>query len=278
MSNFMKKYIIILFAITLLANTTSASNKIIALNKSNKSIEISSKKDISSVKICALRVDFQIDENQLTSGIGKFLYSAETDDTLCSKFKIDPIPHNRDYFRDHIISLSNFYAHASNGKLTIDVSNSEIYPLNDGETYTLSNEMDYYNPFLEKDSVDIRLAELFVEAVQIADDDVNFADFDVVVIFHAGVGQDFAFDLDPTPYDIPSAYLNANDIKKAMSNIDNYQGISVDNGSTFLNEGIILPEGQNHILYENWDEVFMTENPFDYQIGLNGTLVFQFGF
>ncbi len=230
-----------------------------------------------NIKICALRVEFQEDDKDVTSGTGKFLYEAETHDTLNSRFKVDPVPHNRAYFKDHIRSLANFYNHVSTGQLTIDLENSEVYPLTDEETYTVSQEMDYYHPFLEEDSIDIRLAELFIEAVELADEDINFADYDVVVIFHAGVGQDFAFDLDPTPYDIPSVYLNGDDIAKAV-NADNFNGIAVDNGETRLAEGIILPETQNHTLYENWEDVFGTDDGFDYQIGLNGTFSFQFGF
>ncbi|MBN2281290.1 MAG: T9SS type A sorting domain-containing protein [Candidatus Marinimicrobia bacterium] len=235
-------------------------------------------RNINSIRICALRVDFQQDDKEITSGSGKFLFEPETDDTLNSKFKIDPVPHNRAYFRDHILALANFYHHASNGKLTVDVSNSEVYPLNDEDTYTVSQAMDYYNPFLEEDSVDVRLPKLFIEGVQLADAEVNFADYDVVVIFHAGVGQDFAVELDPTPYDIPSVYLNKGDISKALGNPENFTGISVDNGNTLLDECIILPETQNHTLYEKWDEVFLTDNAFDVQVGLNGTFAFMFGF
>ena len=265
-----------ILAMLLIIFSFSYGNEKIALKKNiSTPYEL---KDINNIKICALRVDFQEDDKEITSGNGKFLYKPETDDTLNSKFKIDPIPHNRAYFKDHILSLANFYNHASNGKLIIDIDNSEVYPLNNDQYYTVSQKMDYYNPFLEEDSVDIKLAELFIEAVHLADADVNFADYDVVVIFHAGVGQDFAVDLDPTPYDIPSAYLNPKDIEKAVGNPETFEGISLDNGSTLLDECIILPETQNHTLYEKWDEVFGTDDAFNVQVGLNGTFAFMFGF
>jgi len=269
----MRKFTLLML---LMASTFVFGKDLVALNKNVSTLN--GPKEINNIKICALRVDFQVDDKEITSGTGKFLYIPETDDTLNSKFKIDPVPHNRTYFKDHIQSLANFYNHASNGKLTIDAGNSEVYPLNDSEYFTVSKQMDYYNPFLVEDSVDIRLAELFIESVQLADNDVNFADYDVVVIFHAGVGQDFAVDLDPTPYDIPSAFLNPNDIKKAVSNPGSFNGISVDNGNTLLNECIILPETQNHTLYEKWDEVFYTDDAFNVQVGLNGTFAFMFGF
>jgi M6 family metalloprotease-like protein len=185
MRKYMKKYTLVLFVILITAITTQAGIQVAK--------ELNPPKSINNVKICALRVDFPEDDNELTTGKGKFLYTAETHDTLCSKFKIDPVPHNRAYFKDHLTSLGNFYTHASNGNLIVDIANSEVYPINEENTYTVSHKMDYYNPFLEDDSVDIRLAELFVEAVELADNDVNFSDYDLVILFHAGVGQDFAF-------------------------------------------------------------------------------------
>ena len=225
-----------------------------------------------SVSICALRVSFQEDDNEATTGTGKFLY---TGSLPCDEFpEIDPPPHNNAYFKDHIRALANYYLHASNGKLEIDTLQSEVFPLDDSISYQLSRKMEYYHPFLQKDSIDIRLAELFVEAVQIADiDDVDFSQYDVVVVFHAGVGQDFDLFLDPTPYDIPSAYLNSNDLANYFTEIG-------ETSSEFpVDRGLILPESQNHLYYPNWEDVFGGASiPCDYQIGLNGTFAFMMGF
>ncbi|MBL7066561.1 MAG: T9SS type A sorting domain-containing protein [Candidatus Marinimicrobia bacterium] len=227
----------------------------------------------SSVSICALRVSFQEDDNEATTGTGQFLDSG----TLpCGDFpEIDPPPHNNAYFKDHIRALANYYSHASNGKLEIDTLQSEVFPLDDSISYQLSRKMEYYHPFLQEDSVDIRLAELFVEAVQLADLDtnINFSQYDVVVVFHAGVGQDFDLFLDPTPYDIPSAYLNSNDLTNYFTEIgETLNGFPVD-------RGLILPESQNHLFYPNWEDVFGGASiPCDYQIGLNGTFAFMMGF
>lgn len=225
---------------------------------------------VSNIKICALRISFQEDDNDATTGNGKFLLSEDIGDTICQSFRIDPPPHDREYFKDHIKSAANYFSHVSKGNVLIDTLNSEVYPLTNNTSYELSHKMDYYHPFLKEDSIDIRLAELFEEAILLADEDVNFSRYDVVVIFHAGVGQDFAILLDPTPYDIPSAFLNSNDLNG---------GIAVDNSTFVVSEGIILPETQNHILYPNWDEVFPgASTPCEYQIGLNGTFAFMMGF
>ncbi|MCK4641477.1 MAG: hypothetical protein KAU06_09065, partial [Candidatus Marinimicrobia bacterium] len=227
----------------------------------------------SSVSICALRVSFQEDDNEATTGTGKFLH---TGSLPCDEFpEIDPPPHNNAYFKDHIRALANYYSHASNGNLEIDTLQSKVFPIDDSTSYQLSRKMEYYHPFLQKDSIDIRLAELFVEAVQLADldTDIDFSQYDVVVVFHAGVGQDFDLFLDPTPYDIPSAYLNSNDLANYFTEIgETSSGFPVD-------KGLILPESQNHLFYPNWEDVFGGASiPCDYQIGLNGTFAFMMGF
>ncbi len=238
---------------------------------------------IRSVKIAALRVSFQEDDDEATTGSGQFLTTAVElpceDETFPA---VDPAPHNNAYFRDHIRALSNYYRQASSGNLIIDTTNSEVFPLDDNQSYGLPNKMAYYHPFLVEDSIDVRLTELLVNAIQLADQDnaIDFSQYDIVVVFHAGVGQDFAIDLDPTPYDIPSAYLNSNDISNYFAGIGIAEnGILVDNGTWTIDEGIILPESQNHLLYSNWEDIFGgATTPCDYQIGLNGTFAFMMGF
>jgi len=233
----------------------------------------------SPIRICALRVSFPPDENEATTGTGQFLMTTVANPCE-GEFVVDPAPHNRSYFNDHIRSLANYYRHVSGGKVKIDTLNSEIFPLSDNSSYQINHPMAYYHPFLVPDSVDFRLSELLVEAVRKADSEVDFTQFDVVVIFHAGVGQDFAITLDPTPYDIPSAFMNKNDLKTLLAPDDpDFTGIAVENGTAFVSCGLILPESQNHLLYDNWEEVFGgSDNPCQYQFGLNGTVAFMFGF
>jgi len=230
------------------------------------------------IRICALRVSFTLDEDETTTGTGQFLMTSVT--TPCPEFVVDPAPHKRAYFQDHIRSLANYYNKVSGGKVVIDTLNSTVFPLTEDSSFQVSHPMAYYHPFLIEDSVDLRLSELLVDAVQAADPVVDFTQFDLVVVFHAGVGQDFAITLDPTPYDIPSAYMNKNDLKNLLApDGSNFQGISVENGTAYVDCGIILPETQNHLLYDNYEDVFGSgESVCEYQFGLNGTFAFMFGF
>ena len=232
----------------------------------------------NNISICALRVSFLPDDSEATTGDGRFLQ--QKSDTICSSITLDPPPHDRNYFRDHIRSLANYYGKVSKSAVSIDTLNSAVFPVAQNGSYQLSHTMDYYHPFLESDSVDLRLAELFIEAIQQADEEVYFPDYDLVVVFHAGVGQDFDLVLDPTPRDIPSAFLNQNDLAKfADPGNPAYTGVPVENGSAHIRQGILLPETQNHLLYENWEEVFGgATDPCSYQIALNGTFAFMFGF
>ena len=275
--NILSLLIILTVTVGLYANNPVNNIKLSFLNKKTVSKQVA--KNLRSIKICALRVSFQSDENDGTTGDGDFLKN-EITDTLCNNIWIDPPPHNRSYFKAHIKSLSNYYKQVSRGNFNIDTMNSEIFPLEENKSFQLSHKMDYYHPFLEKDSIDVRLARLFTESIILADSDINYSDYDLVVIFHAGVGQDFSIQLDPTPYDIPSAYMNINDIRLGMnSDNDDLPGISVDNGSHLISDGIILPESQNHLIYDNWEDVFgSSANPCEYQMGLNGTFAFMVGF
>ena len=71
--------------------------------------------------------------------------------------------------------------------------------------------MNYYNPYNEFELQEKRLTELFRDASEkaYAEDQIDFSNYDLIVVFHAGIGQDFSLPfLDPTPEDIPSTYID----------------------------------------------------------------------
>ena len=102
-------------------------------------------------------------------------------------------------------------------------------------------DMLYMHIFAEDEIHDERITELFRDAVQIAfdTDSINFSLYDHIVIFHAGIGQDFSLPfLDPTPEDIPSTFVD-------QEMLDQYVGGSIQFSNMKINQGIILPEPQN---------------------------------
>jgi M6 family metalloprotease-like protein len=190
------------------------------------------------IKICALRVDFQPDQNPLTTGDGLFLY----DSSRVTPYTIDPPPHDRSYFQDQILAVNNYYQAASRGLLQIK---GTVFPRVQNSAYRLPHDMGYYNPNTTVAENNRQLAQLFFDALTVADQDsqIHFNDFDLVTIFHAGVGKDIDFGFDSTPQDLPSLYLNP-DFFAAVLDTD-FTGIAVDNGTVQIDRGIIMPETES---------------------------------
>lgn len=200
------------------------------------------------LKICAIRVSFQEDQNSLTTGNGLF----DLDTANVEPFTVDPPPHNRSYFQDQLIAVENYFAAASKGQLNIS---GDVFPISQNDSYQLQNEMNFYNPNTTDEENDRRLAQLLIDAVELADLDpaIDFSQYDLITIFHAGVGKDIDVGFDETPQDIPSLYLSWDFLSSTIG--DPFPGILVDSGNVLIKNGIILPE---------------TESQIDFQLALTG--------
>ncbi|MGD9487711.1 MAG: T9SS type A sorting domain-containing protein [Calditrichaceae bacterium] len=208
-----------------------------------------------TIKICAIRVEFLADENELTSGDGKFMIDSTTTDP----FAIDPAPHNRTYFNDQMLAAANYYQNVSNGRIVIE---SDVFPQALNTSYQLPQKMGYYNPNTGDAATNLGLSRLLSDAVSAADADTTFlfADYDLVIVFHAGVGKDIDVGFDDTPQDIPSLFITSRFLKTAFG--EDFEGVSADNGSYLIDRGIIMPE---------------TENQDGLQIAMTGILVSNIG-
>ncbi|NOX89507.1 MAG: T9SS type A sorting domain-containing protein [Calditrichaeota bacterium] len=191
------------------------------------------------IKICALRVEFKEDNNPLTTGNGKFMIDSVTTDS----FAIDPAPHNRQYFQDQIAAASNYFRAVSKGRLIVE---GDVYPLEDNAAFQLNKTMGEYNPNTTDEEINRGISRLFADAVKAADagsDSIDFSAYDLVVVFHAGVGRDIDLGYDATPQDIPSLFLSESFFKKTLG--DTFDGIAVNGGKQKISSGILLPETQN---------------------------------
>ena len=226
-----------------------------------------------SVRIAAIRVSFIADDSPGTSGNGLFMLNAPID--TCGRYTIDPVPHDRSYFESQLVAVNNYFRSVSYGKFGLDLDRSIVFPLSDDDSYVLTKKMDYYHPYNQTDLHDQRLTELFRDAIEAAynDDEIDFSNYDHVVIFHAGIGQDFSLPfLDPTPEDIPSTFIDGDMLQE-------FVGGMLQFGTATINQGIILPETQNHLFYQESENIFLnTEEPCDYQYGLTGTFALMLGF
>ena len=233
------------------------------------------------LKILGLRVDFIADNHEGTTGNGKFLLFNQSG--VCANYTVDPPPHNKSYFESQLKALNSYFKSVSNDQFGIDLDNSDIFPTDSELSYTMPDSMSYYHPFFsdlsEEESLSLyeeRIVELFSDAIITASetDEILFSQYNLVVVFHAGVSQDFAFDFDSTPEDIPSTYID----NQMIQNYIGEDGISVDN--IFINNGIILPETQNHILYQEMVDEFQQrgiQNVCNYQYGMTGTFAMLVG-
>ncbi|MBN1558704.1 hypothetical protein JW998_00540, partial [candidate division KSB1 bacterium] len=189
----------------------------------------------SVVNILALRVQFVRDSLKTTTGDGHFDLSSE------SSYIIDRPPHNKTYFEHQLLALGNYFDFVSKGKLHLDY---QVYPQAEDEAYQMPYNMVYYSGEEDEEKQQQRWAELLRDAVHAAQMDApGFAQFDAFIVFHAGVGNDFAFDFNETPFDIQSAFIDFETLKKTLGDGNpGYQGI--DAGNFYVQEGIILPEQQ----------------------------------
>ncbi len=189
---------------------------------------------IDTLRILAIMVEFQTDNNELTTGDGTFQLTG-------SPAQIDPPPHDSIYFRNKIRFVENYFRKVSNRILTIT---GAVVP----QKIVLSKPMAEYSP--PKTGTDNRkLADLAIESWQRADSltpKIDFSKYDVFIIFHAGAGRDIdivsILASDPTPYDIPSLYLDSTAFASA-SGLNSFSGIAV-NGANIKNT-IILPETES---------------------------------
>ena len=217
-------------------------------------------------KIAAIRISFQPDDSQGTTGDGTFLLAQNT--VSCGNYTIDRSPHDKSYFESQLQAVDSYFRNVSNGHYGIDLDSSQVFPDGEAASYPLDHTMDYYHPYGESDEVyEQKLVELFRDALFTANsaDAVSFTDYDLIVVFHAGIGQDFSLPfLDPTPEDIPSTYVDREMLGEPIFNVEH---------------GIILPETQNHLLFDEAEDIFTDPaESCDYQFGLAGTFALMVGF
>ncbi|MGH1363574.1 MAG: T9SS type A sorting domain-containing protein [Calditrichia bacterium] len=201
-----------------------------------------------TLNILAIRVQFQQDTDATTTGDGLFDLGMSTD-----PFQIDPPPHNRAYFEDHLLFAKNYFEKVSRGNLVV---NSDVFPQDSDAAYQLSGDMKSYNPNTSTDAVNEGISRLLRDALTLADadPDVDFRDYNTFIVFHAGVGKDVDLGFDSTPQDIPSLFITQDFLQQTLG----VDGFSVQNGAVTVTRGILLPE---------------TESQEGIQLGLNGILV-----
>lgn len=188
---------------------------------------------VDTLKVLALRVEFQEDSSPLTTGNGKMDYAgylSPSDGLL-----YDP-PHTRGYFQELMKEMKNYYALNSLGKLCIE---SNVMPSTVFGAYELPHNMLYYGDTTSGEGVETGLCRLMQDAINVADLDpeIRFSDYDLVVIFHAGscAQTDQAGD---SPFDLECGTVTP-------SALEAYLGepyVLADEGRTKITAASIYPE------------------------------------
>ncbi len=172
--------------------------------------------DTDTIRVLAIRVEFQPDGTSRTTGDGTFDIRPYEQ----SPHPFDPLPHNKAYFESHMTALQNYYLAVSDTQLYVDF---DVFPEADSTAYRLPDSMGYYGPrgWMGSDMAD-RLQQFYKDSweLAIASEDFDISDYDAYIIFHAG--SDWQNDVGsirpdlvsywpdifiPSPDDLPTGYL-----------------------------------------------------------------------
>lgn len=193
-----------------------------------------------TLKVLAVMVEFQPDENEYTSGNGTFeegsLPFMENED-----IRIDPLPHDNGYFEAHLTFANNWFRRASADQLTIDY---HLAPT----IYRLDQEMAEYSPTGEEftfEKLGTLVRDVWTKVDQGPDLDLPWEvdENTALVIFHAGVGRDIELIgtiLDKTYQDIPSIYLGVNTLQGFPDEVFP-SSLSIKSGQIPVTNSLIIP-------------------------------------
>jgi M6 family metalloprotease-like protein len=189
---------------------------------------------VDTLRICALRVDFQYEEpdDPRTTGRGQFDLRSYEEFLQQEGHYIDPAPHNRKYFEAHLQALHNYWYSVSNHRLVLTY---EVWPQEENGSYRLPVQMGYYGengphgPYVAE-----RMAHFFTDAVELADSlcpEIDFSRYQSIILFHAGADQqnNLPF-VEHTPDDFYSGFLILTD------------PLAVDSGKVEIQDGLVIPE------------------------------------
>ncbi len=214
-----------------------------------------------TLRVLVAMIAFQEDTEPRTSGKGSF------DLSVSAKKVIDPSPHDHTYVQNHMMFAENYFRKVSNSKLILQTTVLD-------SVYRVQQQMAAYSP-LRSSTTNLEVGRLMQDAWHLVDSlspGVQFQDYNTFIIVHAGVGRDVDLSsqlgFDPTPFDIPSLYVNLAGLKKMYG--ASYNGIPVDGGSTLITHSLIIPETESREVNTGLGISLL-------QLGINGLIVASIG-
>lgn len=223
-----------------------------------------------TLTLVGVRVEFQQDDNRLTTGNGTFS-EGNLSYLDAPEITIDPLPHDSTYFNSHLQFAKNYFEQVSGGQLTIKY---RLLP----NIYQLPNKMEAYSPTGRRFTNE-KVAKLAQDTWATVDQKGGFttAGLDpqktAFIIFHAGVGRDIELTgttLDKTPQDIPSLYLGQNALSDLLEQ-PQFNGFAINGGNFHVTNSLVLPR----TLSRPGDNV--SGEQYVLQLSLNGLLCASIG-
>ena len=201
-----------------------------------------SPRSTGTVRILAVMVEFQEEENRFTSGSGTFdLPFLKRDDII-----IDPLPHDRAYFMAHLEFVKNYFHTVSGEALDIEY---DVLP----GIVRLDQPMGAYSPLGESNDENYKLANLARDAWAHAANthSLNLDGYDpdrtMFIVFHAGSGRNIELmgtSLIKTPQDIPSVYLGRQSLKRLLDDPD-FDGFDIGHPDIRVTNTALIPQTQS---------------------------------
>lgn len=218
---------------------------------------LNSKANVASgtLRILAVMVEFQEDKYDATTGTGKFgsHFTKTYGDTI-----IDPLPHDANYFSDHLLFAKNYFTKVSRGKLDISY---KVLP----EVITVSKTMREYSPGYQSNDF-TPLGNLSEEVWRLADQkfsNITFADYDLFIIFHAGVSNGLDLGIFSIDRNLPSLYLSTASLRKIFGN--QFNGFTTKSGN--ISNTMLLPETESR------EQLYIDDSVGLLEISINGAIV-----
>ncbi len=187
-----------------------------------------------SLRILAVMAEFLEDKDESTLGNGKF-------GTLLSKDYgskiLDPLPHDLNYFKKHLTFAQNYFSKVSKGNLNISF---EVL----SDIFTAPKTMRNYSPLSTSDDLTPlgNLSKEIWSQVKTKYPGIQFNDYDIFLIFHAGAGRDVSL---PGSFgnekDIPSVYLSDKALKKIFN--DDLTGLPQNRFGNY--NTMVIPETES---------------------------------
>ena len=171
----------------------------------------------------------------------------------------DSLAHDKEYFERLFFHMASFYADASHGNYVLTEDNYTVL-----DDITLTQPMAYYG---DNDLQIERICEFTQEIVQQVDEQIDFNDYDAIILIHAGAGEEA--DVNGTNEgELNSTFLSRRSLQAGIDpENDDFPGIETNDG-LFLTEFVIIPETE-------WQPDSVQDD--DAIFGIFGVLAHQFG-